>query len=115
MERKIKKRRISFRLRERNKGNLLRLVVYRSNSNIYSQILNDQTRTTLVYANTLEKTFKDSGKKGYNIEGAHLIGKMLGEKAQKAGISKIVFDRSGYLFCGRIKALADGARDFIEF
>ena len=83
-----------------------RLCVFRSNTNIYAQIINDLEGTTLVAASSLEN--KD--KNGSNVE-AKLVGESLAKKAKDAGITKVVFDRGGYLYHGRVKALADAARD----
>ncbi len=82
-----------------------RLCVFRSNTNIYAQIINDEEGITLVSASSLK-----SGK-GLNIEAAKLVGKDIAEKAKKAGIKKVVFDRGGYLYHGRVKALADACRE----
>ena len=84
-----------------------RACVFRSNTNIYVQIINDEEGITLVSASSLE--LKD--KKGSNIETAKLVGENLAKKAKKAGITKVVFDRGGYLYHGRVKALADAMRD----
>ena len=84
-----------------------RLCVFRSNTNIYAQIINDLEGTTLVAASSLEN--KD--KNGSNIEAAKLVGASLAKKAKDAGITKVVFDRGGYLYHGRVKALADACRD----
>jgi len=84
-----------------------RLCVFRSNTNIYAQIINDEEGITLVSASSLEN--KD--KLGSNIEAATLVGASLAKKAKAAGITKVVFDRGGYLYHGRVKALADACRD----
>ncbi|HHX76542.1 MAG TPA: 50S ribosomal protein L18 [Acholeplasmataceae bacterium] len=81
-----------------------RLNVYRSNTALYVQIINDEAQTTLTSANT--KELKLNG----NLEGATALGKAIAEKALKLGIKKVVFDRGGYLYHGRIKALAEAAR-----
>jgi large subunit ribosomal protein L18 len=87
-----------------------RLTVFRSNSNIYAQIIDDISGTTLVAASTLDPKLKEwRGKK--NIEAAHEVGLLLGKRALKKGIRKVVFDRSGYTYHGRVKSLADGARE----
>ena len=82
-----------------------RLNVYRSLNNIYAQVIDDQTGTTLVSASTIKL------KTGGNIAAAKEIGKEVAEKAVEKGIKKVVFDRGGYLYHGRIKALADAARE----
>ena len=84
-----------------------RLCVYRSNTNIYAQIINDLEGITLVAASSLE----NKGANGSNIEAAKLVGTSIAKKAVDAGITKVVFDRGGYLYHGRVKALADAARD----
>lgn len=87
-----------------------RLSVYRSLSHIYAQIIDDTTGKTLVSASSLEKDLKDyKGHRG-NVKMASMVGELIGKKAQLHGIKKVVFDRGGYLYHGRIKALADAAR-----
>ena len=88
-----------------------RLNVYRSLSNIYAQIIDDQAGTTLVHASSLDPVLKDSLKYGGNIEAAKAVGKLIAEKAQAKGIKEVVFDRGGYLYHGRIKELAEAARE----
>ena len=83
-----------------------RVCVFRSNTNIYAQIINDEEGITLVSASSLE--FKGNGS---NVEAAKLVGENLAKKAKKAGITKVVFDRGGYLYHGRVKALADALRE----
>ena len=85
-----------------------RLAVYRSNTNIYAQIINDEEGVTLVSASSLDKDLKI---KNNNIEAATKVGEAIAKKAKKAGITKVVFDRGGYLYHGRVKALADAARE----
>ena len=85
-----------------------RLNVFRSNANIYAQIIDDVNGVTLVSANTLEKGFE--GATG-NIEAAKKIGTVLAERAKEKGIEEVVFDRGGYIFHGRVAALAEGARE----
>ena len=88
---------------------LPRLCVFRSNSGIYAQIIDDETRTTLVSASSLDKDLKI--KNGSNVEAAKVVGKSIAEKAKKAKITKVVFDRGGYLYHGRVEALANAARE----
>lgn len=88
-----------------------RLCVYRSNTNMYAQIINDDKHETLVAASSLDKDLKGSLKNGGNVEAAKLVGKKLAEKAKAKNITKVVFDRSGYLYHGRVAALADAARE----
>ena len=85
-----------------------RLNVFRSNANIYAQIIDDVNGVTLVAANTLEKDFE--GATG-NAEAAKKVGAILAERAKAKGIEQVVFDRGGYIFHGRVAALAEGARE----
>ena len=85
-----------------------RLNVFRSNANIYAQIIDDVNGVTLVAANTLEKDFE--GATG-NVEAAKKVGAILAERAKAKGIEQVVFDRGGYIFHGRVAALAEGARE----
>ena len=85
-----------------------RLNVFRSNANIYAQIIDDVNGVTLVSANTLEKDFE--GATG-NAEAAKKVGAVLAERAKAKGIEQVVFDRGGYIFHGRVAALAEGARE----
>lgn len=88
-----------------------RLSVYRSNNNFYAQIIDDSSGHTLVSVSTLGKEFKDyTGHKG-NVEAAKRVGDLIAKKAMAAGIRKVVFDRSGYLYHGSVKALAEAARE----
>ncbi len=85
-----------------------RLNVFRSETNIYAQIIDDIAGKTLVSASSLEKSFEGSGA---NCEGAKKVGQALAEKAKAAGITTVVFDRGGYVYHGRVAALAEGARE----
>lgn len=85
-----------------------RLDVFRSNTNIYAQIIDDVNGVTLVSASSIEKDFEGSGG---NAEGAAKVGKLIAERAKAKGIENVCFDRGGYLYHGRVKALADGARE----
>ena len=86
-----------------------RLAIYRSVKHIYAQIINDVRGETLVSASTVESNF--SGKTGGDIDAAKSIGKMIAERAIEAGISNVVFDRGGYVYHGRVKALIDASRE----
>lgn len=88
-----------------------RLCVTRSNSNVYVQFVDDVAGKTLLGVSTLGPDFKATGKSGANVEGAAALGEIAGKKAVEAGITEIVFDRGGNLYHGRIKALADAARE----
>ncbi|MBQ9181492.1 MAG: 50S ribosomal protein L18 [Bacilli bacterium] len=86
-----------------------RLNVFRSNKNIFAQIIDDDARVTLVSASTIDKELKLEN--GSNVEAAVKVGELLAKRAKKAKIKKVVFDRGGYLYHGRVKALADAARE----
>ena len=93
------------------RGNLRpRLSVFRSSKNIYAQIIDDAKGVTLAAASSLEEAFKTSKKTGADKDAAAVIGKLIAERASKAGVKDVVFDRGGYLYHGRVKALADAAR-----
>ncbi len=88
-----------------------RLCITRSNSNMYAQVVDDVAGKTLCAASTLGPDFKAAGKSGATVEGAEALGQIIGKKAKDAGITEVVFDRGGNLYHGRIKAVADAARD----
>ena len=88
-----------------------RLNVFRSSKHIYAQVIDDEQGHTLVAASSLEKTVKEQPKFENKITAADFIGKLIGERAIKKGLKKVVFDRSGFLFHGRVKAVANGARE----
>ena len=88
-----------------------RLSVHRSGMHIYAQVIDDVAGHTLVAASTMEKDVKAAGKSGANVMAATAVGKLLAERAVKAGISEVVFDRGAFLYHGRVKALAEGARE----
>jgi large subunit ribosomal protein L18 len=88
-----------------------RLSVFRSSKQIYAQIIDDAAGKTLASASSLEKSMRESLKTGANIEAARTIGKQLAERATAAGVKDVVFDRGGYMYHGRVKALAEGARE----
>lgn len=112
MEANITKRRnkIKLRIRKKMKGTALRprLTVFRSNKEMYAQLVDDCCQVTLVAASSKEKGFDVTGNK---TEVAAKVGKLLASRASAMNISEIVFDRNGYLYHGRVKALADGARE----
>ena len=85
-----------------------RLSVYRSSQNIYAQVIDDNAGHTLASASTLDKDF--SGKGG-NVDAAQAVGKMVAERAIKAGVEEVIFDRGAYIYHGRVKALAEAARE----
>ncbi|MBU1340813.1 MAG: 50S ribosomal protein L18 [Proteobacteria bacterium] len=88
-----------------------RLSVFRSSKHIYAQIVDDTEGTTLVSASTLDKEFKDIKVEGKKAEIAKAVGSLIGKRALDKGITKVVLDRNGFLYHGRIKSLSDGARE----
>jgi len=88
-----------------------RLSVYRSSNQIYAQVIDDAKGHTLAAASTVEKDLRDTLKSGGNAEAAAIVGKAIAERAKAAGITKVVFDRGGYMYHGRVKALAEAARE----
>ena len=106
------RRRVHARVRTRVTGTpeRPRLCVYRSLGHIYSQIIDDRTGRTIVSASSMDKETKKNLKGGGNIASAKAIGKNIAERAKAAGVAKVVFDRGGYKYHGRVKALADAAR-----
>jgi large subunit ribosomal protein L18 len=108
------RQKIHDRIRRRMLGTAERprLNVYRSLNHIYAQLINDEDGATLVSANSLEGSAgKGQRRTGGNVASAKDVGKKLAERAKEKGVTKIVFDRGGYLYHGRIKALADAARE----
>ena len=103
-----RRRRVRTSLKARSAGKP-RLSVHRSGRHIYAQVIDDTAGTTLASASTLDKEFK--GKSAASKDGAAEVGKAIAERAKKAGVSAVVFDRGGFLFHGRVKALADAARE----
>lgn len=88
-----------------------RLCVTRSNSNMYVQIIDDVAHTTICGVSTLGEAFKATGKSGATVEGAAELGTIVGKLAQENGVTEVVFDRGGHLYHGRVKALAEAARE----
>ena len=97
-----------IRARLRGEAERPRLAVYRSLSHIYAQVIDDRKGVTLASASSNEK---DAPANGGNLAGAKEIGKLVAQRAKEKGIKKVVFDRGGYLYHGRVKALADAARE----
>lgn len=103
-----------FRNRNKVRANAInggrpRLNVYRSADNIYAQVIDDAKGVTLAAASTVEKDMK--AKAGSNVAAATAVGKLIAERAKKAGVKQVVFDRGSYLYHGRVKALAEAARE----
>ncbi len=99
------------RVLEKRTNGRPRLSVFRSSKNIYAQIIDDANGHTLASASTLEKEMREKIKTGADMAAASEIGRLVAERGKKAGIEKVVFDRSGYRYHGRVKALADAARE----
>ncbi len=112
MERIFRAKRVRFKLKGAHNKGRMRLNVFRSDKHIYCQIIDDSCGKTLISASSIEKGFSE---KGYNVNGAIVVGKTIGERAQAKGIKKVVFDRGPFKYHGRVKALADGAREYLEF
>ncbi len=107
--RERRKRRLRFSLRQKS-GGRLRLSVFRSQKQIYAQIIDDMRGVTLCAASTLEKALREKLRTGADREAAAAVGALIAERARALGIEKVVFDRGAYLYHGRVKALADAAR-----
>ena len=88
-----------------------RLCVTRTPRHIYAQVISDGGNTVLASASTVEKDFRQTGAHGGNVDAARVVGKLVAERAVEAGVSEVAFDRSGYKYHGRVKALADAARE----
>ncbi len=95
----------------RAQGNRPRLSVFRSSKHIYAQIIDDAKGYTVAAASSIDNDLKGSLEKGTNVAAAAEVGKLVAERALKAGIKDVVFDRGGYIYHGRVKALADAARE----
>ena len=106
-KRKLRNR---MNLKKHNAGRP-RLSVHRSGMHIYAQVIDDVKGVTLAAASTMEKDMKAAKKTGANIAAASAVGKLVAERAVKAGIKEVVFDRGAFLYHGRVKALAEGARE----
>jgi large subunit ribosomal protein L18 len=108
----LERRKIRTRAQIRKKaGGRLRLSVHRTNLHIYVQIIDDVAGRTLASASTLEKDVRDKAKNGGNVDAAKVIGTLIAERAKAAGITEVVFDRGGHIYHGRVKALAEAARE----
>ena len=113
-----KSKALFLRRRQRVRNNLRRaannrprLSVFRSSKHIYAQIIDDLKGGTVAAASSIEKTMREGAKTGANVDAAKAVGKLIAERAKAAGIARVVFDRGAYLFHGRVKALADAARE----
>lgn len=110
----LARRKRAMRVRRRLRaaaGERPRLSVFRSGKNIYAQIIDDAKAETIAAASSLEKAVRDENPKGSDASAAAVVGKLVAERAKEKGVTEVVFDRGGYLFHGRVKALADAARE----
>jgi len=107
-ERRQRRLRLSLR---RKSGGRPRLSIFRSSKHIYAQVIDDAKGVTLAAASTLDGDIKGKVKTGANVAAAKEVGRLVAERAIKAGVKEVVFDRGGFIFHGRIKALADAARE----
>lgn len=105
------KRRMRLRNKLRGTTERPRLSVFRSLNNIYAQIIDDEKGVTLAAASSLSPELKEKVSTGGNIEAAKAVGELIAKKALDAGIKNVVFDRAGYIYHGRVKSLADAARE----
>ncbi len=110
-ERRRVRRHHRVRLRVFGTAQRPRLNVFRSNAHLYAQVIDDTTGRTLLSASTLDKELKGTVKTGGNMAAAVAVGRLVAERALKANVTTVVFDRGGYKYHGRIKALADAARE----
>src|SRR5579863_2303982 len=92
-------------------GERKRLTVFRSSKHIYAQVIDDDEGVTLASASSLEKSSRESLKTGASVDAAKAVGKLIAQRAQEKGVKDVIFDRGGYLYHGRVKALADAARE----
>ncbi len=107
----VQKRHRSIRLKVSGTAEFPRLAVYRSTKHIYAQLIDDENHVTLASASSNDKDLKEKLSNGGNIEAAKVVGEAIAQKAKKAGIECVVFDRGGYVYHGRVLELAEGARE----
>lgn len=112
-DRNVARKRRHLRVRSRIEGSAgrPRLNVYRSNKHIYAQVIDDVSGSTLVQASTLDKELRVAASNGGTVEAAQKVGELVAKRAIGKGVSSVVFDRGGYLYHGRVQALADAARE----
>ncbi len=108
--RERRKARVRRKIRKTSSGRP-RLSIFRSSKHIYAQVIDDGNGKTLAAASSVEKDFRAGSRGGADREAAGAVGKMIAERGKAAGVTEVVFDRGGYLFHGRVKALADAARE----
>ncbi|MEO8432232.1 MAG: 50S ribosomal protein L18 [Acidobacteriota bacterium] len=106
------RRRVRVRIREkvRGSGQRPRLAVFKSGRHIYAQVIDDATGHTVAHASSLEADLKKQGKAGANVVTAERVGELVAARAREKGIARVVFDRGGYIYHGKVRALADAAR-----
>jgi large subunit ribosomal protein L18 len=105
-----RKERTRLSIKKLNKGKRVRFSVYRSNNHIYAQIIDDFNSITLVSASTVDKEIKGTIEKTSDVEAAKKVGSLIAQRAKDANITQVVFDKGGYIYHGRVKALAEAAR-----
>jgi large subunit ribosomal protein L18 len=105
-----RKERVRIAIRKRA-GGRIRLSIFRSGKHIYAQLIDDAKSVTLAQASTVDKEVKGKMKSGANADAAKQVGILIAERAKKAKVTEVVFDRGGYIYHGRVKALAEGARE----
>jgi large subunit ribosomal protein L18 len=107
------RRRVRIRIREKVRGIATqpRLAVFKSGKHIYAQVIDDSSGRTVAAASSVEADLKKEGKVGANVATAKRVGRLLADRAKQKGIARVVFDRGGYIYHGKVKALADAARE----
>ncbi len=105
------RRKIGVKHKVQNNPDRLRLTVFKSINHIYAQIIDDRQGKTLASASSLSPAFKEKMKTGGNVEAAKLVGSLIGEQASKNGIKQVYYDRNGFKYTGRVRALADAVRE----
>jgi large subunit ribosomal protein L18 len=107
------RRRVRVRIRTKLKGSEARprLAVFKSGRHIYAQVIDDASGKTVAHASSLDAGLKKEGKAAANVATAKRVGKLVADRAKEKGIAKVVFDRGGYIYHGKVKALADAARE----
>ena len=110
-KRELKKKRLKYHLKQKNINNVPRLVVFRSNNNIFAQLVDDENNNTILSVSSIDMKLKGAIEKAKSkIEKSKIVGNTIAEKMKKANIDKIIFDRNGYKYHGRIKAVAEAIR-----
>jgi large subunit ribosomal protein L18 len=107
------RRQVRVRIRRKIKGSTERprLAVFKSGRHIYAQVIDDATGRTLAHASSLDPNVRGEARPGANVAGARRVGQLVAERAKQKGIARVVFDRGGYIYHGKVKALADAARE----